>query len=356
MCDDQFQPSDCIYPGPHGPMSSEHYLSDGLGRFAGYEPLNGRVCRTCNIKIGNETETQFLRTGPIAYFRWMLGVDGKNGAPPSPFYRGAGGAPEILATGRVSDYPFDILWETRRGTNECFPLRQIVFDHRLLGTRPVPILDSMIGNPERVRARLADEGLNGATPIFAFASPDEAEAMKQLVTALGGALRGDWLKTEVEPRNVEILLKVTVTEAFFRAVAKIGFHYALKIYPDLAGSESEFAPIRSFIWNGGDFPRYVLHHSKPVFGPYFMGYRPNGWCHILAVRRSHEGISAFAQFFAGPRAMPPTYEVRLGNDPRRVWVPTEARAHIFLYPNREIGIGRDGLMDDLMPANFVAAL
>lgn len=356
MSDVSAQNGPCIYPGPHGAMSSEHFLSEGLGRFSGCEPLEGKVCRPCNIKIGNETETQFLRTGPISYFRWMIGVDGKNGAPPHPFYRGAGGAPPILAAARVAEYPFPILWETRRGTQECFPLRQIIFDHKLLDSYPVPIFDSMLDNPDRVRSYLKDNGLEGGKPIFAFAAPDEATKMKNLVTALGGALRGEWFMTEVEPRTVQIVMKVSVTEAFFRAIAKIAFHYTLKVFPDLSGSESEFAEIKNFVWNGGGFERFVVHHSNPVFGPYYYGYRPNGWCHILAVRRSRGQVVAFAQFFAGPHAMPPTYEIRLGSEPRRLWTPPETKAHIFLYPDPEHGIGPEGLMDDLLPANLVTVL
>jgi len=43
----------CIYPGPHGVMSDEHYLPAALGRFEGYDPLYDRVCRNCNKRIGD---------------------------------------------------------------------------------------------------------------------------------------------------------------------------------------------------------------------------------------------------------------------------------------------------------------
>ena len=36
--------------------------------------IEDRVCRVCNGHIGNQTETQFLRAGPIAFFRWMVGT------------------------------------------------------------------------------------------------------------------------------------------------------------------------------------------------------------------------------------------------------------------------------------------
>jgi len=92
----------CIYPGPHGAMSDEHYL--GVGNFQGYEPLWGRVCRECNTHIGDAVETEFLRTGAIAFFRWMIGVSGRDGLPPSPFYRRAAGIEPILMTGRAPEF------------------------------------------------------------------------------------------------------------------------------------------------------------------------------------------------------------------------------------------------------------
>jgi hypothetical protein len=78
---DKREPTDCIYPGPHGAMSAEHYLSEGLGTFAGCELLTGRVCRPCNTRIGDQTELQFLRSGQVGFFRWLLGIEGKDGFP-----------------------------------------------------------------------------------------------------------------------------------------------------------------------------------------------------------------------------------------------------------------------------------
>lgn len=137
--------SQCIYPGPHGKISEEHYLPEGLGTFQGDTLLLNRVCNNCNTEIGNRTETQFLRAGPIAFFRWLLGIEGKDGPPPSPFYRGAAGAPAIYSIGRAPGFDYDLLWEIHRGTEEVYPLRQIVFYHPIAGFHPVPVLDSMRG-------------------------------------------------------------------------------------------------------------------------------------------------------------------------------------------------------------------
>ena len=59
-----------IYCGVRGDMSPEHYLPNALGDFGADQILEGRVCEACNNAIGNATKTLFLRTGPIALFRW----------------------------------------------------------------------------------------------------------------------------------------------------------------------------------------------------------------------------------------------------------------------------------------------
>jgi hypothetical protein len=334
-------------------MSGEHYLPRELGTFEGFRPLLARTCDRCNNKIGNETETQFLRTGPIAFFRWMIGVNGRDGPPPSPFYRWAGGAPPIYVSGRVPEFPWDLLWETHRGTENCFPLRQLVVEHSIGGFAPIPILDSDKGNPESVRRRIREMGFENSRPVQASATPEERERVTDIVAALGGSCP-ELSTTEFQPRRVELSAAIAVTSAFFRAVAKIGFHYALKMLPDLTGHEPEFAAVRDFIRAGGDSRSFVRQRDDHVFVNFQSGLRPVDWSHILCVERSYLGIVAFAQFFVGPRSLPPVYEIRLGLNPARIIVPVERKAHIFLYPSDEAGIGPNGIMDYLCPSTIVS--
>ncbi len=53
----------CIYPGPHGKMSPEHYLPAALGKFEGFLPLTGKVYEKCNNRLWNPgTLTGFMTT------------------------------------------------------------------------------------------------------------------------------------------------------------------------------------------------------------------------------------------------------------------------------------------------------
>jgi hypothetical protein len=75
--------------------------------------------------------------------------------------------------------------------------------------------------------------------------------------------------------------------------------------------------------------------------------------HILAVVRSYERITAYAQFFAGPRSLPPGYEIDIGRDPARIRRPTERRAHQFVILDPGAPARIVGRMEDANPANLI---
>lgn len=343
----------CIYPGPHGVMSEEHYLPAALGKFEGCEPLRDRICRPCNTHIGSEVETQFLRAGPVAFFRWLVGVEGQDGPPPSPFYRRAAGAPPLVMVGRVADFPYDLLFEVDRGTEDVYPLRQIVFEHTLAGAHPIPILDRMRDHPEILRKHLSERGLEEAKPIRAFATPEEIPWVSDLIRAVCGQMSVEWVTTDFPPQRIRLVVTATVTEAYLRGVAKIAFHYTLKVFPDLTGLEPEFTPIKNFIWTRDESNSFVRQRPDQFVKNFRRGGRPNRWMHILAVVRSYEGIVAHAQFFAGPRSLPPPFEVSVGAEPSRITKPVERRAHQFVILDPVATSGFVGAMEDAQPAHLI---
>jgi hypothetical protein len=345
----------CIYPGPHGAISDEHYLPRALGQFKGFEPLYDRLCRDCNKRIGDTTEVQFLRAGPIAFFRWLVGNEGRDGPMPSPYYRGAGGAPPLYMTGRCASFDYDLLFEVVQGSEDVFPLRQVIFDHKITGHTPVPILDRMKGNPDALIDYLKHYGIEGAKPIHAFAAPDEIQWLTDLlVKAVGTTPGGEWATTDFQPQRIELVVNVGVTEAHFRAVAKIVFHYALKVFPDLSGLERQFDPIKQFIWEGGQTGHFVSQENNQYVANFRRGYRPSHWSHILSVTRDYNEIVGRAQFFAGPKSLPPPYRVRVGPNPSKIASRTVQQAHQFvILPSSLRPSGYDGVMENLQPANYV---
>ena len=168
-------------------MSEEHYLPAALGNFQGYQPLLDRVCTACNKNIGDAVETEFLRTGAIGFFRWLVGISGRDGPPPSPFYRRAAGMPPILMMGRVSELGHNLFFEVELGTENVYP-RQVVFEHPLwIEPRPAPIHDRMRECPEHLIELLREWGFGRGQPTRAFAAPDEIPWVSDLVRNLGYA-------------------------------------------------------------------------------------------------------------------------------------------------------------------------
>ena len=69
--------------------------------------------------------------------------------------------PPIRMMGRAPGFDYDLLFEVDPGTEEVYPLRQVVFEHRLLERpRAVPIYDRMRGNPEFLMELLREWGLD----------------------------------------------------------------------------------------------------------------------------------------------------------------------------------------------------
>jgi hypothetical protein len=337
-------------------MSEEHYLPAALGRFKGCEPLRSRVCRLCNKRIGDVTEVQFLRAGPIAFFRWLVGTEGRDGPPPSPFYRGAGGAPPLYMTGRPEGLAYDLLFEADPGSENVFPLRQVIFkDDTSDGHYPIPILDRMKNNPSALIDYLKESSIGTAKPVHIFAAPDEVPWVTDLlIGAVGTAPPWEWITAEFAPQRISLVVRAGVTGAHFRSIAKIAFHYVLKVFPDLTGHERQFDQIKNFIWEGGTSDHFVRQQTKQVVINFKQGYRPTHWSHFLIATRDYDQITASAQFFAGPTSLPLPYQVRIGKNPSRIVTRTLHHAHQFVVLSpAEQAPGYDGVMEDLHPANYV---
>jgi hypothetical protein len=348
----------CIYCPDDDPASPEHYLSAGLGDFGPFQILNDRVGRACNNRIGERTETQFLRTGPVGFFRWIVGVEGRNGQPPPPFYRGAGGAPPVLIYGQPPDLDHEILMEAEWGTRSVHPARQIVFRDEALGVVPLLITDRMMQDSASLRPALAARGIPDAQPVRTWATAAEAAQVEALLRHAYGEIPPGLWRDDPLPPNGQVALRtvVQVSEPFFRAVAKTVFHYALKAFPDLDGASRAFHPIRDYIMEGTG-NGFVRQLPYQIVGNFRAGARPTEWSHILTAERNNRSVSGTAQFFVGPESMPLPLKVWLGPNPGRVVLPRAERcAHMFILDALVDGGHHRGHVEDLDPAQRVVFL
>lgn len=317
------------------------------------ELLENRLCTQCNNELGNRVETQFLRAGPTGFFRWLVGIQGRDGLPPSPFYRGAGGAEPIYVVGKAPDWPFEILLELEPGTENVCPLRQIIFDHPLLGNRVIPILERFRNQPNKLREHLREEGLQSAKAIYVFGTEDEIPWIQSLLINLGQQPPQEWTSIDTHQQRIELIVLATITEIYLRAVAKIAFHYVLKMFPELTGLEREFDGIKEFIWQGGQASQYVIRRNDQFIANFKLGYRPTNWMHILAAERGKGHIKTFAQFFAGPHSLPLPYEVIIGRDPARIHMPPRRYAHEYIVLEAGADTCPRGVMQDAQPSTHI---
>ncbi|MEX0652559.1 MAG: hypothetical protein WD534_11285 [Phycisphaeraceae bacterium] len=131
-------------------------------------------------------------------------------------------------------------------------------------------------------------------------------------------------------------VKLTVTDHYFRAVAKLGFHYYLThTRRGFRGDEACFAPLRAFIMNGGD-KNILFHNSGRTFAmPFgelpFGVLTPRQWGHVLASDETRTPIVVYVQMFVGQGCVPRPHYITLGAIENPVIAPSFAWGHVYVY-------------------------
>jgi len=127
--------------------------------------------------------------------------------------------------------------------------------------------------------------------------------------------------------------KGEITRAYFRVLAKIGFHYALKYIPTITGNEGAFRGLRDFIRHRTGDASQFLSSCETVSN----SSGPPG--HVLtAVVAPDSPIIVNMQFLAGCKTALPQWRLILGDNPTMVFVrQAQVSAHFFAYAQRDDG-------------------
>ena len=110
---------------------------------------------------------------------------------------------------------------------------------------------------------------------------------------------------------------VVLTDRYFRAIAKIGFHYFLAQFPEYSGHEPMFSAIRSFILEDGSGVHrandFVGRRQHPLLGEMLdPRMRPEGWqAHVLCAETTQAHAIAHVQMFVSEDWQAPAYTVFL---------------------------------------------
>jgi len=240
----------CIYCSEREAHAREHPLPQSLGGFLNYEPLRGRICQSCNEEI-SKVELEFARLSPEAVLRNTTWVKrgGKKKSGPSPFKPQNIGGKHLSFYARDPESGYVLLWQPDELPGNVKPLSQfVIVDERGEQIGLVPIPTSI--NTGRELARLFKEHKVKfpIAKVYLEAAPGDEDRIKDMLS--------DWERTveltkgEPGPVPGPQLFKGEVTLAYFRALAKIGFHYLLTHVSAIVGNEPEFRAVREFILHG----------------------------------------------------------------------------------------------------------
>jgi len=314
----------------------DHIIPAALGEFRNDERFQ-RICIACNNEIG-KSEEQLLRCGPERILRDMVVPTSSRSMGEKSRWVGAAGAPPpqvqaLTDTGKVSVEPTEDASDFRYydqlvvcsedGTEHeirLYPkmgvdtLRQQIC---ALGTR---VIDAHI-NCDEQNEDVYSKMLNEIWPTSKY---------QRLSTIEPGQSRA-WLKARIE-----------VSDRYFRAIAKIAFHYYLVHSVRCKGDEEGFWPIRQFIINGGAPERFFVpdnsfRHTDP-------NTVPSWWCHVLAAREEMTVAKAYVCLFRGPQFTGLEYTVSLGTLPSRIIVPNAYWVHAYKYDRPVPGTGKVGIV------------
>lgn len=318
----------CIYC-PADADSIEHPLIAALGEFEDAPLLRNRICTACNNKRLGILDEQYARCGPESFLRRHYGIQGRAKQPEvNPFYRGSAGGQrlELLAYDEAAG--FHVLMECENGTYQ--QVRQLIFFDEDGTVHHLPIRHD--STAETLKAAYDRLEIKNPVDVRMSCSGDDWEWVETLV-------RQTWpsvvvvLKGELSRTYDGGIVNLKLSDRYFRAVAKMGFHYFLTQFPELSGTESLFAGIRQFITE--DRPvveanRFLRKRNFPLLGPMLVpGARPGGWrAHVLAAEIKAGQCLAHVQTFLTEDWPAPIYTVALGSV---LGVTDRAAGHLYVY-------------------------
>jgi hypothetical protein len=325
----------CIYCGsPFDPTRGEgdHIIPDALGHFEGRLIFRG-ACPRCNGRAGN-SEQQLLRCAPEAFIRQMLQPvtsRGNRGNGPAA----ANGMPSPRQTINRGDHQ-ELVEPSQDNPRDILAVDQLVVTDNERGTRYIRL------NPNMTAARLR-ERINALAPNpsgTCYLHCDETVADRY--TALMREVFPDGTLTEREGddagvRRVRGRVEFRFHDDYWRAIAKIGFHYyLLNNRRGFRGDEPEFTDIRRFIMEGGDRGPFFSKPAARFVLPF--GELPNGnavlpqkWAHVLAADESFQTAVAMVCLFVGPERPPVARHINLGRFRSPIVVPNARTAHAYEY-------------------------
>jgi hypothetical protein len=312
--------------------SLEHPLSAALGEFQNAPSLENYVCARCNNKRLGLLDEQLSRCGPEAVLRRFFGVEGRQTHDKvNPHYRGSAGGRRLEMKAYDTEMGVEVELECLQ--EQVRQSRQIVVVETSGKIHHLPIPEDL-RDPEKLRAAYLKLGVTQPADVRVICDPAESVWLEPLIKAAWPS--ASFGERALGAKNFKggAVVKLELTDRYFRAIAKIGFHYFLTQFPAYDGSEPCFVDIRNFIIDdrGGGLDRvnmFIGQRRNPLLGPMMCGARPDGWrAHVLCAEIRDE-LLAHVQLFVCQEYNAPVYTVRLAANTGNAVV--HATGHIYKY-------------------------
>lgn len=331
------QSEKCVYCGTLFDSTKgegDHIIPVQLGEFR-KDVRFRRICPSCNNKIG-KSEQQFLLCGPVSFFKDIV-------KPKIPPKRERGhsklkavlGVPTPQATNDCGDHR-QLVKRSKDNPTDVFPVDQIVIHDEQENEFFIELFPGM--RPEQLKERIAKKVINKIVKTWFHCDTIHESEYRQLIEKTWPTLEIHNLPgTEAGITKINGRIAFKVNDHYFRAVAKIAFHYyLLHSHRGFRGDEQFFEQIRYFIMNGGDKDIFFDQSGpqfKMPFGKISSGgvITPKQWCHIIAADETDRMAVVYLQLFVGRGCIPRYHYIKLADIDSKVYVPNSTWGHIYLY-------------------------
>src|SRR5262249_22124794 len=148
----------------------------------------------------------------------------------NPFERGSAGARRLDARAIDPKFGFEIGFEYQNGAFR--QLRQIVFAEKSGQVHHLPIRKDM--TPQQLLSSYEALGVKSPCEMHVFFDPEEQSWVEDLIKVTWPSVT--FGQSSLSSANCEeLVVNFQLTERYFRAIAKMGFHYFLTQFPHYSG-------------------------------------------------------------------------------------------------------------------------
>jgi len=323
----------CLYCSEE-PRSEEHPLPAAFGEFINAPTLKDRICGRCNSERIGILDEQYVRCGPEGLLRKRYGIEGRgHHERVNPFYRGSAGGRriEFLAWDEALQCEVNV---ELLGGNEGRQLCELILKEKAGQTHHVALKPEMTSKELlNIVAGLKIAGECESRITFDPATEHWVPELIKKAWPAASMSEGTLGATKFQGG----VAKFQVTDRFYRAIAKIGFHYFLTQFPRYTGHEAIFSDVRSFIIE--DSKELVPARVNQFIGvrPYPLAtpmsdprVRPNGWIGHLVCAEVREGAClAHYEPFISPEGRLMARTIHLGRDQTAGDYAVQAHLHRY---------------------------